>query len=743
MKENEELYDYSKYIRVPQDNEDINNLRESIDFITDEMNKFVEDHSKDESPEIKDKVAEYDKISNMILGVQLLIEDFDPERIEDLTNQRLDDELQDLKNFKEFAEGGKGISNFRKFLDYVKTLENGEQLADNFIKGFKALNDNQKLGMNIDKLMADNYMLSAEEVRNIEREKEEEKKKKAEQDAIGHVMHENKLEEYEEQAKNDGYVVVNHDDDNMDDIPGEPEEEIEDLNERLAKGSVDFLAEAENPDRIMDNKVAGDYNSLPEWDKVAVMGFGLDGLYENMLEDLLAFKEAFSDAQIIKGANFKKGVAPEGPEDYQEFAKSLNDCIKAFAGRNNNGMTMVELGRKYNDVLQRGQKYRHEHKPRFRSHRSEETAKIYDIMGNFVDKGTVYVNAFNGLSESMNDKIKKLNNVAKKRGIKGKEIDLKTIKCSDLQDYLMKNIAENEDNVELDEEYYKKISNVRNATKDKEIRKLYEDKVYKNLKKNTTSFKTLRIDDYRDRLQAKAISNDNNLLLLDNGVHTAYDLAEAYLVKKYIDKANRKSLSIKEMDNMVKETNLKAFNKSISELSLNPVFKECLRMSPSYSLVHWSDVEARVSSAKKTHNALLNKFKRGEVSQPDKEISASVVASIVVMMGHGNPKFDEAFQNAEMMRSFNIDGEVVKKHSQDGISAIADALNQPNGFMSKIQGKTFSDVAEVIKMIEDEKPVFTTIIRGFRYVVFPSQLNAEYNILIVDDYAFQTFLVSF
>ena len=39
------------------------------------------------------------------------------------------------------------------------------------------------------------------------------------------------------------------------------------------------------------------------------------------------------------------------------------------------------------------------------------------------------------------------------------------------------------------------------------------------------------------------------------------------------------------------------------------------------------------------------------------------------------------------------------------------------------------------KMIEDEKPVFTTIIRGFRYVVFPSQLNAEYNILIVDDYA--------
>lgn len=38
-------------------------------------------------------------------------------------------------------------------------------------------------------------------------------------------------------------------------------------------------------------------------------------------------------------------------------------------------------------------------------------------------------------------------------------------------------------------------------------------------------------------------------------------------------------------------------------------------------------------------------------------------------------------------------------------------------------------------MIDEEKPIFTTLIKGYRYVVFPSQLLAEYNVLIVDDYA--------
>lgn len=55
--------------------------------------------------------------------------------------------------------------------------------------------------------------------------------------------------------------------------------------------------------------------------------------------------------------------------------------------------------------------------------------------------------------------------------------------------------------------------------------------------------------------------------------------------------------------------------------------------------------------------------------------------------------------------------------------------------------KAYSDCYEVVdkeylsKMAEDEKPIFTTMIKGFRYVVFPSQLTSEYNVLIVDDYA--------
>lgn len=39
--------------------------------------------------------------------------------------------------------------------------------------------------------------------------------------------------------------------------------------------------------------------------------------------------------------------------------------------------------------------------------------------------------------------------------------------------------------------------------------------------------------------------------------------------------------------------------------------------------------------------------------------------------------------------------------------------------------------------IEDEKPLQTTIIRGWRYCHFGSQLDNDFNVLIVDDFAVQ------
>ena len=682
MKENEELYDYSKYILVPQDNEDIKNLREAIETITEDLNNFVGEHKKDESQEIKDKVAEYDHLYDMLSGVQFVIDDFDPERIEIMLPERLDDELQELHNFKTYAEGGKGISNFRKFLDYVKTLENGDQLAADFVKGFKALNENQKLGMDIDKLMAENNI--------SENEIEEERKKKEVQDGIGHLFQEEKQKEFADMAANrnpegNNYKIVNTDDE----LDEEDRMKERSLNEILSEGSIELTIPTEGSIAADDDFVEKRFRHRDPEDQTVAFGFALEEMYGDMLGDLCAFREEFSRAQLDKEANF--GGAPEGPEDYQNFTKSLNECIDAMANRHESGITMGEIARKYDDVLQRAQKYTVEHKPRFTSHKTEESAKRYEIMGKLVDKGTVSVNTFNRLSSELKSNAKDL-------GLK--DLSIKDIKCGEFKDILVNEYAPDG----LSKKHYQELSAIKNNYRDEAAIEFLEKKVMKNIKKLTKNFKWIKVDDYyNNKIRA---GYETNYDLFPKSVYNGYEYAAAYKIKCYLDKLKRTdNTSLDDLKDLVEKTSdPKRFTKEIGELSENETFKETMRLSPVNGLGYWQDAEEKAKNVGETTRERIESIENGTVQfpDPDKPINARLVANFLVGYLSAHPKDQEANKIYYLFSAFDSE-ELANSAARKAEKDIMDYLQKPNGLMSKIQGKTRAEITDILPLIKDPK----------------------------------------
>ena len=123
MKEAEEF----RFITIPKEDPAVRNMYDSL-------SKFT------------DKFSDNNELVDMIYDFQNAIDDLDEEVADGFTDDRLKECTKNINDFYQYIQTK---DNLKKFLDLVKTMDDGEKDAENIIIGLQFLSNNQKLNANI------------------------------------------------------------------------------------------------------------------------------------------------------------------------------------------------------------------------------------------------------------------------------------------------------------------------------------------------------------------------------------------------------------------------------------------------------------------------------------------------------------------------------------------------------------------------------------------------------------------
>lgn len=628
MKEAEEF----RFITIPKEDPAVRNMYDSL-------SKFT------------DKFSDNNELVDMIYDFQNAIDDLDEEVADGFTDDRLKECTKNINDFYQYIQTK---DNLKKFLDLVKTMDDGEKDAENIIIGLQFLSNNQKLNANI-KMPDNNDFEIIDDIPLFDDYSDEPEP----------------IEEIKEEKKPQ--------------IDNEADRK-ESIYENLTTGSTDLNIPTEGS-LAADEKTYGLLKNASFEDEAIAYSFAMDDMLDEMASDLLAFRNEFSNAQKNKEANF--GSAAEGPKDYQEFTKSLNDCIDALLYRKNNDLTMGQIAEKYNKMLDQSKKYQTEHKPKYRSHRTPESAKRYEIMSRFNDKGIATVNAFNQMYNELKSDIAELG---------GNEASVKDIKCKEFKSTIISKFSGSKEFIDD----YKQLAAIKNNIRDEKTIELMQNKILKNLKKLNHNFTGLKIDDYfKDKRDEYYKSNK---VLLKNSVYSTWDYAQAYITRDYLDRISDDP-SIDDLKKIYKETlDNDKFISKINDLSLNPTFKATVGLSKGDSLPIWSIVQKRVKESVEYYNDKFDEYIDKVVvgKYAHEKVNSRSVANLLLGLAVKNPSGQKSLELNAVFSSFKYDS-YVKLAVNRGTNALIKYVENNKELMDKLKDKTQAEVKDVLKIIDNSK----------------------------------------
>ena len=650
MKEVEEL----NYITVPRDDEALENMYNSLDRFTEKFGN---------NKELVDKI--YDLQNGM--------DDLDVDVADTKTDERLEESTNEIKNFYQYIQVG---DNFKKFIDQVKTMDDGEQEAENIINGLIFLSKNQKIKIDINGLLSNDFEIIDE-----------------------NALAENKADEPEDEEEKEKKKEIPQKRYDFD--------EINSIYSNITVGHTNLSAPTEK-ELVADVKTERLMRDASLQEEAIAYSFAMDDMLDEMKADLIAFRYEFASAQKNKEANF--GGAAEGPKDYQRFTQSLNECIDALQRRKQSGITMGELAEKYNKMMNLGQKYQIEHKPKFRSHRTPESAKRYEIMGRFNDKGIASVNAFNKMYNELKEDMGELGE---------KNLSIKDIKCSEFKSTIFSKCDGDEDI--LDE--YKSLSAIKNNIRDEKIRERLEKKILNNIKRLNSNFSGLKIDEYFEDKRPGIYKNNS---FLKDSVFTAWDYAQAYVTKEIIDRVNDAS-SIEELNRIFEETKNKTkFDQKVQDLSANPAFQATTKLSKDYSFSIWQSAqEKKVQSLDEMEGKFIDYVNKVE-KNPNGAVDSRFVSNLLLGLMIKHPLFQKSSDISNIFAGFkhdNYSGLASKK----GAKALQKYVENNKDLLARCQKMTRANVKQMLIMLDDPKIIDNAA--KIMYKAYNKVLNDKFSII--------------
>ena len=521
-----------------------------------------------------------------------------------------------------------------------------------------------------------------------EQEKEEERKKKEELDGQAYVHMQEKAEEY---AKQPFGPKIDLDDAktifqpvNIFDVFAEDLEH--DINAEFAKDSIGITISNGKltPDGV--HKARDLQGSLPKEDQAICDSLTILDTFSDRAKSLAKFKEQLLATQKDPKAN-TPGGGKEGPEDYRKLLASIDQYIALESKKMNGEVTLDQLSKKFSEVNTLGQKYLVKHKPNIAGHKSEETARRYDVIGNLVDDGRV---ARNVLSRNIKSINKTMSNSEK--GIAFENMG--KVKVKELAPRLFQKYATNPDRSMEDYVVYSKYKKSFQTGSEKS--KMYRTDVLNNLRRCAKSNKNIKIDDYVY----------NRGPIFKPGKYNSYEYAQAYIAKKQIDTLKKHGMTYSWASEIRRQTDPVEFNKQVKELSGKPAFQALKGFRPSTVLDDWGVIEQRADISWQKYNNNYMKLHSGSI---DKKIAALkktneiIDKQLIINLAYNSIMADE--KNKEIIESIHtLNGLGYKSEAKLLDRQVTNAIErqlEQSGVMKDMVGRPIEDLPRLLHHIND------------------------------------------
>lgn len=412
----------------------------------------------------------------------------------------------------------------------------------------------------------------AEEARKAEEAKEKAAKEETEKEKIKEEIE----KEFEVLSKDDVIKLISDVDLYEEDFIGDDLQAVEPkyaLDEKRGVSPKAILAaERSQEATIVENyekAIAKSYPSAGNYgedqQKAYLMAHTLVRDFENLSAMLKEFKKEFLEAQVDKTANSKPGAATEGPSDYRKILKNIDALTAAIDNKAPGKYTMGEISEAVNKFFHGVKQYEKDHKPKFRGHRTAESAKRYDIMQRLSDAGSNHINCIRSTAKETK--------AALDKGVGAGYVQLSKTKMADLEVGLALDLM-----IKDTKPYVEGSKTIADYMLYKGERQTYIDRILKQMKKIAPSYD---VDGYYNSLED--VSSEESLrsafeeqkpILSNNGKYAnLYDLSKAGILMRDIQKLKTDNFTISQLKALEEKYKTGEAEKEISRLSDSDGFR--------------------------------------------------------------------------------------------------------------------------------------------------------------------------
>ena len=552
----------------------------------------------------------------------------------------------------------------------------------------ESLNENSIENLNEEELSSEESLLTESEI-------DDAVKKKREDDIYG--IHYQK--EQEEKHREEGigalgtqpYDISGFFSDAEDD-EAEPEPE-EELNEKYGKDSIGLTITSEID--ISDDHLHGVFDNQSPESKLIINGYamevGFNELHNDMSETMSQLLENSGKVQgVVRGNTMgRSSVADDidGPDDFKEIVKAMDEYSDLYNKREINGVTLEQLGRKYDNLMNMTQKYLKDHKPRIRGHRSAQSEANYKTLQRFLEKGKIGVNTINTLGREINASIKK--DMANESG---EGISLKDMKLSELGSTLINRFSPGSEEFTKN---YIDIAKVKmgNQRTHEEIN-LNKRRVLNNLKAASKGDNSVDFEGYFKTGR-----------LLKGAEPKAHACAVGYMSKSFLDGLRDENTSLADLKTMQRQLRSNQFARQVEGLSKNPVFQGAV-YADAGSFGRWGMVQNRTSEIIKANRNDLKKLYNKTSSDYNREGTMSINSDVAVnfMMGLviENPKCRQFVESIAAQEAFDcpFGGNRTYASLQEKLSKL---FENPNGILKNFIGKPLNNIPQLVEYLNSDE----------------------------------------
>ena len=449
------------------------------------------------------------------------------------------------------------------------------------------------------------------------------------------------------------------------------DEEIKDvvIEARIQKAIEEYEREQE------EIRLAKERDNYDNEEKMILSAKAVNNVVFEMITSVMDCQKELSDVKV--------------PKDFETIMKAMKEVSDATVGANGRKNTLAAFSRKYRNLLTLSNNYLKAHKNK-KGIKTELDEKLYEMVSQIKSKGDVLIETFNTFSSEL------------VRDIKNSRIINK-----ELADFTMAEILDNymgskELKKFFDDREYSNIGSLLDDikvnvadTKTSVILQGIHENIINNTKNNSEMDATRYIisDDYTALVKPNLIGKSKSL-------HTS---AQAYIAKKYLDGASYND-NLEELQEILRKTEAKNFNKEVSELENNVAFKIAHECDPIEASGHYNWIKGKTDYAIEKMGDALDVIRAGEKKPPlDKYnlINNKLMSETALAFLYSKPENRQYMDSLYIMGEFGCEGGAVQ--AANGIKRDLFYYFNKNVDAQKLKGKTFDNLNEMVDFVTSKK----------------------------------------